>query len=164
MLMKLAPKKRRNPRNFYISIAATIVLACIGRYFSLSAEREKELQMGKLTDSLAQINSTLPRQVDAITTFDSIELSNANTIYYRYSVDLDIKNLRTQQKAQMEDRVRAGLEQMMCKEKPLLEAMRRFKIHQLHHYEADGRLLFNVEIYPDKLDCTGHKDHADASA
>ncbi|WP_295484831.1 hypothetical protein [uncultured Pseudomonas sp.] len=153
MLMKLAPKKRRNPRNFYLGIAGTVVLACVGRYYSLSAEREREVQRGQLAESLAQINKTLPRQVDAWTTFESVQLLYGDTINYRYSVDVDTKHLTEQQRATMEARTRAGLEQLACGEPSLMKAMGRLKIHQEHHYIAGARALFEVDIYAGKLKC-----------
>ncbi|WP_304627456.1 hypothetical protein [Pseudomonas congelans] len=72
MLMKLAPKKRRNPRNFYLGIAAVVLIAGIGRYFALKAEQEKVAQQALLVERLAQLDATLPKQLDTITTLEYV--------------------------------------------------------------------------------------------
>ena len=69
--MKLAPKKRRNLRNFYLSIAAVIVIAGTGRYFAHRAEQERVAQQAELAQSLASLNAALPRKVDALTAFSN---------------------------------------------------------------------------------------------
>lgn len=155
MLMKLAPKKRRNPRNFYLSIGATLVIMLVGRYFSLMAEERKAVQRSQFVEGLLQLNSTLPRQVDAVTRLEKIDVIYGDTIIYRYRVDLASSSLAWERRAKMQDRARAGLEALACKEPQALEAMRRFGFHQEHVYVGDNNgALFDVDLYPDKLNCT----------
>lgn len=155
MLMKLAPKKRRNPRNFYLGIAAVLLVAGIGRYFSLKAEQEKVAQQALLVERLAQLDATLPKQLDAITTLEYVGLRYGDTIFYRYRIDLPASSLSEERKASMEARIRLGLDQLACKEPQLLAMMRRFNFHQEHSYLARDSTLFSIELHPEQLSCPG---------
>ncbi|QXI31161.1 hypothetical protein [Pseudomonas vanderleydeniana] len=155
MLMKLAPKKRRNPRNFYLSIAAVVVIAGVGRYFAHKAEQEKVTQQALLTERLAQLNATLPKKLDAMTTLEFVGLTYGDTLFYRYRVDLAASSLSEDSKASMKEKIRSNLEQLACKEPQLLAAMSRFKFHQEHFYLARNTTLFSIELYPEQLSCTG---------
>ncbi len=155
MLMKLAPKKRRNPRNFYLGIAAVVLIAGIGRYFALKAEQEKVAQQALLVEHLAQFDSTLPKKLDAITTLEFVGLTYGDTIFYRYRIDLAASSLSEERKANMEARIRRDLEQLACKEPQLLAMMRRFKFHQEHFYLARNSTLFSIELHPEQLSCPG---------
>ncbi|WPN64332.1 hypothetical protein QMK47_04865 [Pseudomonas sp. P9_35] len=153
MLMKLAPKKRRNPRNFYLGIAAVVLIAGIGRYFALKAEQEKMAQQALLVEHLAQLDATLPKQLDAITTLEYVGFTYGDTIFYRYRIDLAASSLSEERKASMEARIRRDLEELGCKEPQLLTMMRRFKFHQEHHYLARNSTLFSIELRPEQLSC-----------
>ncbi|OPG74267.1 hypothetical protein B1219_04125 [Pseudomonas ogarae] len=153
MLMKLAPKKRRNPRNFYLGIAAVVLIAGIGRYFALKAEQEKMAQQALLVEHLAQLDATLPKQLDAITTLEYVGFTYGDTIFYRYRIDLAASSLSEERKASMEARIRRDLEELACKEPQLLTMMRRFKFHQEHHYLARNGKLFSIELRPEQLNC-----------
>ncbi|AHL32068.1 hypothetical protein CD58_03785 [Pseudomonas brassicacearum] len=153
MLMKLAPQKRRNPRNFYLGIAAVVLIAGIGRYFALKAEQEKMAQQALLVKHLAQLDATLPKQLDAITTLEYVGFTYGDTIFYRYRIDLAASSLSEERKASMEARVRRDLEELACKEPQLLTMMRRFKFHQEHYYLARNSTLFSIELRPEQLSC-----------
>ncbi|MFK3775469.1 hypothetical protein [Pseudomonas sp. NPDC089406] len=153
--MKLAPKKRRNPRNFYLSIAAVLLITGVGRYFAYKAEQEKVAQQALLSERLAQLNATLPRQVDALTTLEFVGLTYGDTMFYRYRINLAASSLSDERKASMQAGIRRGLEQLACKEPQLMAAMRKFKIHQEHFYLARNTSLFSVELYPEQLNCQG---------
>ncbi len=153
MLMKLAPKKRRNPRNFYLGIAAVVLIAGIGRYFALKAEQEKVAQQALLVERLAQLDATLPKQLDTITTLEYVGLTYSDTIFYRYRIDLAASSLSEERKASMEARIRRDLEQLACKEPQLLAMMRRLKLHQEHYYLARNSTLFSIELHPEQLSC-----------
>ena len=153
MLMKLAPKKRRNPRNFYLGIAAVVLIAGIGRYFALKAEQEKMAQQALLVKHLAQLDATLPKQLDAITTLEYVGFTYGDTIFYRFRIDLAASSLSEERKASMEARVRRDLEELACKEPQLLTMMRRFKFHQEHYYLARNSTLFSIELRPEQLSC-----------
>ncbi|QXI52553.1 hypothetical protein [Pseudomonas alvandae] len=155
MLMKLAPKKRRNPRNFYLGIAAVVLIAGVGRYFALKAEREKVAQQAQLVQHLAQLDATLPKQVDAITTLEYVGFIYGDTIFYRYRIDLAASSLSEERKASMEAGIRRSLEQLVCKEPQLLAMMGRFKFHQEHVYLARNTKLFSIELRPEQLSCPG---------
>ena len=151
--MKLAPKKRRNPRNFYLGIAAVMLLAGTGRYFALKAEQEKVAQQALLAERLAQLNATLPRQLDALTTFEYVGLMYADTIVYRYRINVAASSLSEERKASLQVELRRGLEQLACKETQLLAAMRTFNVHQEHSYLARNSKLFTIDIRPEQLSC-----------
>lgn len=153
--MKLAPKKRRNPRNFYLGIAAVLLIAGVGRYFAHKAEQEKVAQQALLSERLAQLNATLPRQVDALTTLEFVGLTYGDTMFYRYRINLAASSLSDERKASMQANIRRGLERLACKEPQLMAAMRKFKIHQEHFYLARNTSLFSVELYPEQLNCQG---------
>lgn len=153
MLMKLAPKKRRNPRNFYLGIAAVVLIAGIGRYFAFKAEQEKEAQQAMLVERLARLDATLPKQVDAITTLEYVGLMYSDTIIYRYRIDLEASSFSEERKVSMEAKIRLGLEQLACKEPQLLAMMRKFKIRQEHYYHARNSTLFSIELRPEQLNC-----------
>ena len=153
MLMKLAPKKRRNPRNFYLGIAAVVLIAGIGRYFALKAEQEKVAQQALLVERLGQLNATLPKQLDAITTLEYVGLPYTDTIFYRYRIDLAASSLSEERKASMEARIRRDLEQLACEEPQLLAMMRKFKFHQEHHFLARNSTLFSIELHSEPLSC-----------
>ncbi|KPY82231.1 hypothetical protein RA263_02520 [Pseudomonas syringae pv. tagetis] len=155
MLMKLAPKKRRNPRNFYLGIAAVVLIAGIGRYFALKAEQEKVTQQALLVQRLAQLDATLPKQLDTITTLEYVGLTYSDTIFYRYKIDLAASSLSEERKAGMEARIRRDLEQLACKEPQLLAMMRRLKLYQEHYYLARNSTLFSIELHPEQLSCPG---------
>lgn len=61
MLMKLAPKKPRSLRNFYLSIGATLVLMLAGRFYALKAEEQLVAQRAQWVENVLHLNSTLPR-------------------------------------------------------------------------------------------------------
>lgn len=153
MLMKLAPKKRRNPRNFYLGIAATLLIVGGGRYFSHKAEQESAAQKAQLAATLVQLNAALPRAVDAQTTLEFIGMMYGDTIFYRYRIDMPPSSLSEEAKASMEARIRQGLEQLSCKEPQLMAAMRKFKLHQEHFYLARNTSLFSIDIRPEQLNC-----------
>lgn len=154
MLMKLAPKKPRSLRNFYLSIGATLVLMLAGRFYALKAEEQLVAQRAQWVENVLHLNSTLPRQVDALTRLERIDIISGDTIAYRYQVDMASSSLPWERKSKMEARVRAGLERLACKEPEFLEAMRRFKFRQEHFYTGyDNAFLFSVDINPDKLIC-----------
>ncbi|RMQ94544.1 hypothetical protein ALP94_00537 [Pseudomonas savastanoi pv. glycinea] len=153
MLMKLAPKKRRNPRNLYLGIAAVVLIAGFGRYFAFKAEQENEAQQALLVERLARLDATLPKQLDAITTLEYVGLMYSDTIIYRYRIDLEASSLSEERKVSMEAKIRLGLEQLACKEPQLLAMMRRFKIHQEHYYLARNSKLFTIDLRAEQLNC-----------
>lgn len=155
MLMKLAPKKRRNPRNFYLSVAAVIVIAGTGRYFAHRAEQERAAQQAELAQRLASLNAALPRKVDALTTLEFIGMMGDETIFYRYRIDRPARMFSEERLASMQVRARSGLERLACKEPQLMAAMRKHRLHQEHSYLGRNGVLFSVEIYPEQLNCSG---------
>ena len=155
MLMKLAPKKRRNPRSFYLSVAAVLVIAGAGRYFAYKGEQERAAQQAELGGRLASLNAALPRKVDALTTLEYIGLMGGDKIFYRYRIDRPARMFSEELMASMQVRARSGLERLACKEPQLMEAMRKYRIHQEHSYLGRDGVLFSVEIHPDQLNCPG---------
>lgn len=152
MLMKLAPKKH-NPRNFYLSVAAAILILCVGRYFAIESEREKGTQLALLAQQLSQLNATLPKKVDRLTTLEYVDLSYTDTIFYRYQVNMKASTLSEEERANMEAGLRRGLERLACKETKFLAAMRKYNIHMEHLYRAKDGELFTIEIHADQLSC-----------
>lgn len=73
MLMKLAPKRPRSLRKFYLSIGATLVIMVVGRYYALKAEKQRAEQQAQWIEQVLQVNSTLPRQIDAVTQLVRVE-------------------------------------------------------------------------------------------
>lgn len=155
MLMKLAPKKRRNPRNFYLGIAAVVLIAGAGRYFALKSEQEKVAQQALLVEHLARLDATLPKQLDAITTLEYVGLMYGETIIYRYRIDLAASSLSEERKVSMKARIRRNLEQLACEEPQLLAMMHRLKLHQEHYYLARNSPLFSIDLRPERLNCPG---------
>jgi len=155
MLMKLAPKKRSNPRNFFLGLAALVVIAGTGRYFAYKAGEEKTAQLTQLAERLEQLNRALPRQLDAITRLEYMGLAYSDTILYRYRIELQASSLSAEQTSDMQAGLRRGLEQLACKEPQLLAAMRKLKIHQEHIYLAGDSKLFTIDLYPERLECAG---------
>ncbi|OEC34776.1 hypothetical protein A7D27_26715 [Pseudomonas sp. 1D4] len=156
MLMKLAPKKR-NPRNFYLSIAATVVLVLLGRYFSITSEREKEAQLSLLSQRLSQLSATLPKRVDGLTTLEHVNLSYPDTISYRYKVNMTTEDLPDEERAKWEASSRRGLERLACKETQLLAAMSKYGIRMQHLYMAKDGELYTIDIDADQLNCPERK-------
>jgi hypothetical protein len=155
MLMKLAPKRPRSMRKFYFSIGATLVILLLGRYFSLMAQERRAVQQAQFVEDLLQMNSLLPRQVDAVTTLKKIELIYGDTFVYRYRVDLASSSLPWECRAKMQDRAQVKLEALACKEPKVLDAMRRFGFRQWHQYVGDDDgTLFYIDLYPAKLNCS----------
>ena len=153
MLMKLAPKRPRSLRKFYLSIGATLVIMVVGRYFALKAEEQRAKQQSQWIEQVLQVNSTLPRQIDAVTQLERVEFVWGDTFLYVYRVGLSAK-LPWERRAKMQERAGQQLEQLACKEPKMLEAMHRFKLRQKHLYVGDeGGELFHVELLPDKLAC-----------
>lgn len=153
MLMKLAPKRPRSLRKFYLSIGATLVIMVVGRYYALKAEKQRAEQQAQWIEQVLQVNSTLPRQIDAVTQLVRVEFVWGDTLLYVYHVGLSA-NLPWERRAKMQERASQQLEQLACKEPQTLEAMRRFKLRQKHLYVADeAGELFHVELRPDKLVC-----------
>jgi hypothetical protein len=153
MLMKLAPKKRSNPRNFYLSIGAVILIAGIGRFFALKSDQDRENHRALVTEQLAQLDATLPKQLNAVTTLEHVGLMFADTIVYRYRTDLAASSLPPERRISMEAELSRNLEQLACKAPQLLTAMRKLKIHPEHHCLARKEYLFTVKLRPEELNC-----------
>lgn len=155
MLMKLAPKKQRSPRKWYLGIAAAILIPAYGHYVSFNARQDRENQMEILAATLARENATLPRQLDAVTTFEHVGLHYDGTIIYRYRLDVPASSLSESDRTTTQASLRQALEQRTCAEPQLLKAMRKYKVNQEHVYLARDDKLFTIDISVDSLDCPG---------
>ncbi|KAA0945250.1 MULTISPECIES: hypothetical protein [unclassified Pseudomonas] len=155
MLMKLSPKKKRSARNFYWSIGAVVVIVIIGRFVSFNGQKKEVEYLTQLTayfDNLTR--TTLPKQVDAATTLESIQLVYGYTLFYRYRVNFAADSLGAAQKAQGQQELQQKLEALACGEPELISNMRKHKIYQEHSYQdAQGNTAFKVYIRPTELKC-----------
>ncbi|NBF09776.1 hypothetical protein [Pseudomonas sp. Fl4BN1] len=156
MLMKLAPKKKKSPRNFYWSIGVVVVIVIIGRIVSFNSQKKEAEYLTQLTayfDTLTR--TTLPKQVDSATTLESIRLLYGDTLFYRYRVSFDTDSLDSAQKAHGQQELQQKLEALACRDPELISNMRKHKIYQEHSYQdAKSNTVFTVYIRPTELKCS----------
>ena len=101
--------------------------------------------------------ANLPRQVDKVTTLNSVQLDPAKKmLYYRYAISnlrLDAMDLGA--RAKFESGLKSQLESSTCQQPDLLERFRQHHLSVTHEYTgSDGKPLASVTVDPQSLDCT----------
>jgi len=100
--------------------------------------------------------SNLPRQVDKVTTLNSVQLDPAKKmLYYRYAISnlrLDAMDLGA--RAKFENGLKKQLEDTTCQQPDLLQRFREHHLSVTHEYTgSDTKPLASITIDPQSLSC-----------
>ena len=100
--------------------------------------------------------SNLPRQVDKVTTLNSVQLDPAKKmLYYRYAISnlrLDAMDLGA--RAKFENGLKKQLEGTTCEQPDLLQRFREHHLSVTHEYAgSDAKPLASITIDPQTLSC-----------
>ncbi|MCY1391737.1 hypothetical protein D9M71_65890 [compost metagenome] len=150
------------PKRILIGAALALPLALCGYLYSARAGQPPVDEETFLRQSAEffdqQTRDNLPKQVDKVTTLNSVKLSlDDKTLYYRYAISsVSSTQLDATGKAKLQDGLRSGLIASTCQQQELLERFRHYRIRVSHQYTGnDGRLLAKVDIDPQTLRCRG---------
>ncbi|AGI23727.1 hypothetical protein H681_09265 [Pseudomonas sp. ATCC 13867] len=109
-------------------------------------------------DYFDQVTRTnLPRQVDKVTTLNSVQLDPAKKmLYYRYAISsLRLEQMDLGARAKFENGLKSQLESTTCQQTDLLQRFREHHLSVTHAYTgSDGKPLASITIDPLTLNCT----------
>jgi hypothetical protein len=100
--------------------------------------------------------SSLPHQVDKVTTLNSVQLDpTKKMLYYRYGISnlrLDAMDLGA--RAKFENGLKTQLESTTCQQPDLLQRFREHHLSVTHEYTgSDGKPLASITVDPQNLSC-----------
>ncbi|PJI50219.1 MAG: hypothetical protein CTR55_05070 [Pseudomonas sp.] len=133
-----------------------LLLASLAVHAEDSAEEAKFLKDS--VDYFDQVTkANLPRQVDKVTTLNSVQLDPAKKmLYYRYGIsNLSLASMDLGARAKFENGLKKQLEDTTCQQTELLQRFREHHLSVTHEYTgSDAKPLASITIDPQTLSCS----------
>ncbi|MCP8464924.1 hypothetical protein NK553_13300 [Pseudomonas sp. ZM23] len=144
------------PRTFARIALPFLLLCTLAAHADDAADEARFLK--ESVDFFDQVTrANLPRQVDKVTTLNSVQLDPAKKmLYYRYAIStLRLDQMDLGARAKFESGLKSQLESSTCQQPDLLERFRQHHLSVTHEYTgSDGKPLASVTVDPQSLDCT----------
>ncbi|WP_447747346.1 hypothetical protein [Pseudomonas nicosulfuronedens] len=132
-----------------------LLLTSLAVHAEDSAEEAKFLKDS--VDYFDQVTkANLPRQVDKVTTLNSVQLDPAKKmLYYRYGIsNLSLASMDLGARAKFENGLKKQLEDTTCQQTELLQRFREHHLSVTHEYTgSDTKPLASITIDPQTLSC-----------